>query len=68
MNRNPYLPEDAQTTVYGAVGEGLTGIGFFLPPPFNLVFLFLGAASRAYAFYTAKDRASAKPHSSETPS
>lgn len=51
--------EDVKTTWYGALGEGLKVAAPFVPPPFNLIPMGLGALLTGIAFYYAKDRAPA---------
>lgn len=53
---NPYFTEEKQTTIYGVVGQGLTGIGMFLPPPFNVIVMGIGFISTSIAFIVAQDR------------
>jgi len=50
--------EDNATTVLGAAGEALKAAAAFIPPPYNLIALGLGAALTAAGFYMAKDRSS----------
>jgi len=51
---------DPKTTWWGAAGEGLKAGAVFVPPPFNLIPLGLGAVCSAIAFYFAKDKEVAK--------
>lgn len=46
---------DPKTTWWGAAGEALKAGAFFVPPPFNLIPLGVGAMCSAVAFYFAKD-------------
>jgi hypothetical protein len=52
VEKNPY------TTWFGGFGQGLTGAAMFVPPPFNMIPLGLGALLSGVAFYMAAD---AKP-------
>lgn len=59
MNTNPYLQkikEQSQTTRYGVVGESLTAIGVFAPPPFNIALIGAGVLIKGIAWYFAQDR------------
>ena len=63
---NPYLPkepkrlpQDSKTTGYGVIGEGIQGLAWFLPPPFNFVALGVGIAVKSIAWYMAADRPTA---------
>lgn len=47
---------DGKTTWFGAAGEGLKAGAAFVPPPYNLIPLGLGAMLSGIAFYCAKDR------------
>ena len=51
---------DPKTTWLGAAGEGLKAGALFIPPPFNLIALGLGAVSTAMGFYFAKDKETTK--------
>lgn len=62
MNKNPYLDKierfknEPKTTGFGVVGEGLTAIGIFLPPPFNVMAIGAGLVVKGIAWYFTKDR------------
>ena len=56
LESNPYLPKDSKTTGYGVIGEGIQGLAWFLPPPFNFVALGVGFAIKSIAWYMAADR------------
>lgn len=47
---------DPKTTWFGAAGEGLKAAAVFVPPPFNLIPLGIGALCSGIAFYFAKDK------------
>lgn len=47
---------DTRTTWWGAIGEAMKAAAPFVPPPFNLIPLGLGAMCTAIAFYFAKDK------------
>ena len=49
VEKNPY------TTWFGGFGQGLTGCALFVPPPFNVIPLALGALLSGVAFYMAAD-------------
>lgn len=49
VEKNPY------TTWFGGLGQGLTGCALFVPPPFNMIPLGLGALLSGMAFYMAAD-------------
>jgi hypothetical protein len=46
---------DPKTTWFGAAGEGLKAASVFVPPPFNLIPLGVGALFSGMAFWFAKD-------------
>ena len=52
IEKNPY------TSWFGGFGQGLTASAMFVPPPFNMIPLGLGALLSGVAFYMAAD---AKP-------
>lgn len=47
--KNPY------TTWFGGFGQGMTAAAMFVPPPFNMIPLALGALLSGVAFYMAAD-------------
>lgn len=47
--------KNPKTTLYGGVGESLTGIAGFLPPPFNLIVMGVGALSKILGWVAAQD-------------